>query len=236
MRSIMLLLILLLHPTSTEKTKFRYFIVWNVGQGSWSTLVESQECLHFDMGGTSLKFALQLKKLCGAKKNILYLTHFDHDHINLIRKARMSLPDLCLATAAERLESHTKEKLLNSLSSCKNFSHPSVRQLYRATFNETNDSHVYLIDKMILITGDLPAKKEKSLNIPSTVRIYLAGHHGSRTSSSQRLLSQLAGASSIASCAKAKYGHPHKEAVKRHTKAHVPLLVTEIYGNIFLEL
>lgn len=27
-----------------------YFVIWNVGQGQWTSVISSNECLHFDMG------------------------------------------------------------------------------------------------------------------------------------------------------------------------------------------
>ncbi len=62
-----------------------YFIVWNVGQGQWTTLVTFEECIHFDMGGE--RFPLKkIEKFCNKKKNFTYLSHSDWDHINGLKK------------------------------------------------------------------------------------------------------------------------------------------------------
>jgi competence protein ComEC len=104
----------------------------------------------------------------------------------------------------------------------------------------TNDlSEVFTVAKQILIPGDSPASQEIKWDIalPSTLRILILGHHGSRTSTSDHLLSRLPNVRlAIASARIRKYGHPHAETIARTRHHGVALIKTESWGNIWIEL
>jgi len=222
-----------------------YWIVWNVGQGQWSTLVDEKNCYHFDMGGEKSPLN-KVRRLCRDKNNILSLSHWDWDHVSFALKAQKVLPNACLQVPPLGKTSAYKMKILRAYQPCSSFSTATetLRELthfHDADFKKkTNDlSHVLLVKERILIPGDSPARQESlwssEVGIQKT-RFLLLGHHGSRTSTSEELLLKLPLLkTAVASARLARYGHPHQEVVRRLQKYHVPLLKTEDWGNIWFK-
>lgn len=221
-----------------------FFIVWNVGQGQWATLVQPKVCHHFDMGGERSPLR-KVQKICRNKKNLIYLSHWDWDHISFALKAQKVLSDSCLKVAPLGKSSPYKMILLKAYKMCPAdiLANETVRELTLFSTQDlrkkTNDlSRVLVAQNKILIPGDSPTKEEKnwSQQIPTnTLRILILGHHGSKTSSSDYLLSHLRELKvAIASARFARYGHPHPEVVHRLHKYRVPLLRTEDWGNLWM--
>jgi beta-lactamase superfamily II metal-dependent hydrolase len=108
----------------------------------------------------------------------------------------------------------------------------------------TNDASVSLLvvygDESVLLTGDLPSSHEGELIsklLPQGVTIYKAGHHGSKYSSGEQLLSYIRPEYAVISAGKDnKYGHPNPEAVERLRKYSKEVLSTIDHGSITFEL
>lgn len=85
-----------------------------------------------------------------------------------------------------------------------------------------------------LFTGDAEKENEVARNWPQT-DILKSGHHGSRTSSSQKFLDEIKPSLIIISCGKNNdYGHPHKEAMERYNKLGATIYRTDESGNILV--
>lgn len=85
-----------------------------------------------------------------------------------------------------------------------------------------------------LFTGDAEKGNESARSWPQT-DVLKAGHHGSRTSSSQKFLDQIKPSLIIISCGKDNdYGHPHKEAMERFEKLGATLYRTDESGDILV--
>lgn len=116
----------------------------------------------------------------------------------------------------------------------------NVERIYTPTiFKTTNDASKVFIVNNVLIPGDSSTKSEKSwaFNLNSKVKYLILGHHGSRTSTSDLLLSHLPSLKlAIASARYARYKHPHLETIERLKRFKVPLLKTEDWGNIHIIL
>lgn len=105
-----------------------------------------------------------------------------------------------------------------------------------------NDSSLVLFMKTegpsFLFTGDLELDGEKRIlkkyaGIDWGEVILKAGHHGSRTSSSDAFIRELQPALSILSYGrKNKYGHPHEEVVSTFNKYEIPTIATADVGSI----
>ena len=218
-----------------------FFVVWNVGQGQWATFIQSEKCLHFDTGGEKMP-AKKIKLACGSKRNKLFLSHWDWDHISFAGRLRNILPRNCMALPPVGKSSVRKQNLIAGMRDCGE-SESQVRPLFRADIHEkgSNDSsHVLMLEKQILIPGDSPSSKERiweeNVEIKSA-RWLLLGHHGSRGSTSEELLNRLPSLKlAIASARIKKYGHPHIEVVERLRRHSVPILRTEDWGNIWIEV
>ncbi len=105
---------------------------------------------------------------------------------------------------------------------------------------ETNDASVSIVvtygAQSFLLTGDLGEKYEPQLigkNLPKKVTVYKAGHHGSKTSSGEQLLTYIRPEYSVVSAGKDnRYGHPSTEAMERLTKYSKEILSTFDRGTI----
>lgn len=105
---------------------------------------------------------------------------------------------------------------------------------------ETNDVSVSIFiiygDKSFLLTGDLPTTKESKLFRPQlqkNITVYKAGHHGSKYSSGEQLLSYIKPEYSVISAGKDnRYGHPNPEAVSRLQKYSTEIISTIDRGTI----
>jgi len=226
---------------------FPFFIVWNVGQGQWATSVEAQTCHHFDMGGEKNPLS-RLRSLCGTKNNVLYLSHWDWDHIGFSFPARRVLQKACLRVSPLGPSSPRKMKLRTLYPPCLDTPDPerfSWHELTRFTAQDlkkkSNDlSHVLVARKKYLLPGDSSSFQEKIWGPQAkdlgTVRVLLLGHHGSKTSTSEELLRRLPGLKlAVASARRSRYGHPHPEVVARLRKFKIPLLRTEDWGNLWFQ-
>lgn len=238
-------LLLFFSPTvlMTDGELKSFFIVWNVGQGQWATLVLPDGCHHFDVGGEKNPLA-RVQKICGKKKNKFYLSHWDWDHISFALKAHKALPQACLKVAPLGKSRPYKMKILETYKSCDAETAPEALTKELTSFTskdltkKTNDlSRVLVALDKILIPGDSPQVQEKIWGqrvSPSKIRLLLLGHHGSQTSSSEELLSLLPDLKmAVASARSARYGHPHPVVVQRLKKHHIPLLRTEDWGNLW---
>ena len=120
---------------------------------------------------------------------------------------------------------------------------------FHGSDKDTNDASVSVLvtykEQSILLTGDLPSDHEgeivnelirlkKNINtIEVPVTIYKAGHHGSKYSSGDRLLSYTQPNYTVISVGKDnKYGHPNPEAVGRLEKYSHEILSTIDHGTV----
>lgn len=108
-------------------------------------------------------------------------------------------------------------------------------------FKDTNSASVSLVlsydDETFLLTGDLPSTNEPILLssglLPKKITVYKAGHHGSKYSSGEQLLTYIKPEYAVISAGKDnKYGHPNPEAVERLTKYSKEILSTIDHGTI----
>lgn len=105
---------------------------------------------------------------------------------------------------------------------------------------DTNSASVSLLltygNQSILLTGDLPSVYEHKLLVSALshhVTIYKAGHHGSKSSSGNQLLSYIQPEYAVVSAGKDnKYGHPNPETMERLKKYSKEILSTIDKGTI----
>ncbi|MBY0383766.1 hypothetical protein K2X05_01290 [bacterium] len=211
-------------------------MIWNVGQGSWTSYISDDVCLHIDAGGDRIPFS----SLCKNKRNVLLFTHYDWDHISLAHRIYANTPSTCLWQHFPSSLKAFKKKFLEKIPICSSIKIPELKTIYTSSFERQNESHAFVIANRLLITGDSDQKTEKKWlfkNDLRSIHFLLAGHHGSRTSIAKELLSQMPSLRMVlASCKKKKYGHPHKETIEKIEKIHRPLLITETFGSIAIEM
>ncbi|MDD5084158.1 MAG: MBL fold metallo-hydrolase [Candidatus Moranbacteria bacterium] len=83
-----------------------------------------------------------------------------------------------------------------------------------------------------LFTGDLPDEQENLID-PGKVDVLKAGHHGSKSSSSDSFLKKLSPRDAILSVgANNRYGHPAPEVIDRLRTHHANIFRTDMQGSI----
>ena len=88
-----------------------------------------------------------------------------------------------------------------------------------------------------LFTGDCEEKCEKTLvNTEALdVDVYKVGHHGSRTSSTDYLLSEVTPETAIISAGlNNRYRHPHPEALERILQYTEEIYSTAVHGTVIV--
>ncbi len=231
------LLVIFFSATPTDSIfRGRRWIVWNVGQGQWVTRVTPESCLHFDLGGE--KFPLKkLSYFCGQKENRIYLSHWDLDHVNALPKARRLFSNICLVL--KPTGEHHRERLIKGLPVC-----PQVDQtieIWRGSRQRDSNSQSHIVSfDLFLMPGDSPKKQEEiwteEMRSLATVEVLVLGHHGSRTSTSKKLLNRLSELRMAISSARwSRYRHPHPEVQLLLRQKKIPLLRTEDWGHIYFE-
>lgn len=106
--------------------------------------------------------------------------------------------------------------------------------------SDTNDASISVLvtyeNESFLLTGDLPSSEEQKIitNIlPRNVTVYKAGHHGSKYSSGEQLLSYIHPEYAIISAGKNnKYSHPNQETIDRLQKYSKEIISTIDRGTI----
>ncbi|XGC79698.1 ComEC/Rec2 family competence protein [Bdellovibrio bacteriovorus] len=214
-----------------------FFIVWNVGQGQWTTAVTPGACYHFDMGGEFFPLSKIIQQ-CRYKTNMAFLSHWDWDHVGGLTKIKKKLP-MCIALRPLGPASKKKRKLLAGFKDCPGDTIPLLKRWHPTQFKNANEQSQVLLFKHVLLPGDSPSEHEKLWMKESWIsqtRFLVLGHHGSNTSSSAELLSALpSGIQAISSARWARYKHPHSSVELRLKQARIPILRTEDWGNIWIE-
>ena len=111
---------------------------------------------------------------------------------------------------------------------------------YIANKKDTNDASVSMQiifgNETFLLTGDLSSKREGELivnGLNKNITVYKAGHHGSKTSSGEQLLSYIRPEYAVISAGENNsYGHPNIEVVNRLQKYAKEILSTIDRGTI----
>ncbi len=238
-----LFLILFLMAKAVDPESPERWVVWNVGQGQWVTRVEDGVCRHFDMGGERAPWS-EVMALCRARRNFVFLSHWDWDHISFVSKARYFLPNLCREELPAGAPAVNKRRMVERVVACGRDARPSW-QIWRPeapTSRErprtSNEESSIVAWKGMLLPGDSTKFMEKVWIYKMNLRDveYLAvGHHGSRTSTSAELLAKLPRLKlAVASARWRRYGHPHRDTRAVLERFRVPLLSTEDWGTIHI--
>jgi len=109
----------------------------------------------------------------------------------------------------------------------------------RALLEGVNDTSLVLRIRhgavTVLLTGDIEAAAEELLEV-DPVTVLKAPHHGSRTSSGERLLDRTRPRAVVMSLGRHnRYGFPHAEVLSRYEARDIPIYRTDRMGAVTLE-
>ncbi len=162
--------------------------------------------------------------------------------MGLLQKLRRETSQICLWNRPLGTSSAKKEALLAELPYCKEKIKP-YELIYAGDTRKkatTNESSQVVESHGILIPGDSPANEEKIwATNPSLkkTRVLILGHHGSRTSTSNVLLQNLPNLKwAIATARKKRYNHPHPDTLKKLKARQIPVIKTEDWNSIIIDL
>ena len=236
---VLFFLLILAQSISHEPWQREGFYVWNIGQGQWITFVQKNTCEHYDTGGEKAPWK-KIINLCENRKNIVFLSHWDWDHISFIGRLEKKVKDICLVEAPDGPTSQHKKNLIQKVQICRDDLSKSAVVLDRGrNTRSNNDRSNVVISKGFLIPGDSTIRQElywskKLLKRP--IENLILGHHGSRTSTSDQLLNVIPNLKhAISSSRRKKYGHPHQQVVAKLSIRKIPLLLTEEWGDIYFQ-
>lgn len=227
----------------------------DVGQGDATLIMCDGHSMLIDAGDYTKATAIQnyLKKQKINKLDYLIFTHPDSDHIGgapvIITKFDV---DKVFLSNFEK-DNKTYQKMIQALDNKHlKYTTPKVGTQYtlgtaKITILAPNDSYDNPNDASIaltvahggnkfLFTGDAEENAEKDIlanGIDVSADVYKAGHHGSRTSTSQGFFKAVDPSYAVISCGTDNsYGHPHAETMNTFRMNGVDVYRTDEEGTI----
>ena len=194
----------------------------------------------------------QLLAMGCRRVNRVLLTHFDDDHINGVEHllARMGVETL---TVPEAEDSAAREALLNLAEEYG----VTVETVTEKTVLPFEDAELTVFPPLgtsgsnelgltvlatagendFLVTGDMERATEKKLletyDLPD-VEVMMAGHHGSKGSTSEELLETVTPETVIISVGSNSYGHPAEDTMRRLARAGCDVYRTDRHGTVYV--
>ena len=241
-------------PEVTEELEIHFL---DVGQGDCTLLLCGGEAMLIDAGdndqGTKIQSYLQKHNVETLK--YVVCTHPDEDHIGGMDVILYKFDCETILMTDEEKDTGTYRDVVDTMEN-KGYQRtlPEVGQQYflgDAFFtilapaelsSDSNNNSIALLlvhgDNRFLFTGDAEAEEEEEMvdgTISLDADVYKAGHHGSRTSSSEQLLEAVSPAYVIISCGEGNsYGHPHAETMNHLRAMGAQVFRTDEQGSIVL--
>ncbi len=227
----------------------------DVGEGQAILLQSAGKSYLIDCGGDSDSAAADEIAQTLLSQGIfrldgLLLTHYDRDHTNAVENLltrieidRFYLPNQGQTELALRLEERFPERIV-WVDADMQLSLPSgVLTLLAPGKTETDNENCMCVlfaspDYVILITGDRSRTGERELlrryALPD-VDVLIAGHHGSRNSTSEELLYAVRPEIVVISAGRNnRYGHPAQALLERLTAFGCTVYRTDLQGSVLI--
>ena len=236
-------------------------VVLDVGQGQSVILVSGEQAVlvdcgsansWYDAGGTA---ADQLLTMGHREVDVLILTHYDSDHMNGVE----SLLSRVMVRTVLVPSGDDENGLHDALTACAESYGVEVRTVtmqqefllgdVRLTVlppigkeaGADNENGLLILaavgDQELLITGDADSATERNIlktcDLPD-VEVLVAGHHGSKYSTSNDLLDAVKPETVCISVGSNSYGHPADETMRRLAEHGCGIYCTNLHGTIHL--
>lgn len=230
-------------------------VILDVGQGQCIVLASAGEYAVVDCGSANRwrdagSIAAQQLRSMGCRRiDWLILTHYDSDHTSGVPGllTRLGADTLLapegggdtsvLASAAERGTAITPvtAPVTLPLGRAKVTVYPPIGD------GEDNERGLTILasagENDLLITGDMDAGTERRLLetcVLPDIETLIAGHHGSKYSTSNELLAAVKPETAVISTGSNAYGHPSPEAMARLARAGCAIYRTDLQGSIHI--
>ena len=236
-------------------------VMLDVGQGASTVLCSGDAFALLDCGSSNSWYSAgdiaadQLATMGCKKLDFLILTHYDSDHVNGVSGllARMEVETLLLPDTWD--DAGLREAVVSAAESAGTavvyIREETALDLGESTLtiypplggNTDNENCLAVLascgEADLLITGDMDSTAEARLlaayDLPD-LEVLAAGHHGSKTSTSQALLEALTPETVCISVGSNSYGHPADETLRRLVEAGCAIYRTDKQGSIHLIL
>lgn len=257
---VILSILLLIHYIYPSITRTTYIKMIDVGQGDSILMHSNNESILFDTGGKMsfseeekssivLNTTIPLLKSLGIRKlKYLVLTHGDADHMGeakyliknfnveniLINEGKLNYLEKELISLTSNVEVAKEGKYI----SCGDI---DLVQLNTDLSDENDSSQVYYgkyNDITLLFTGDASLKSEdyilSNYDI-GEIDILKVGHHGSKTSTGEKLLKVIKPKYALISCGKDnKFGHPNESVIDNLSESKI--YRTDLDGSVKIKI
>lgn len=227
----------------------------DVGQGDATLIKSGDKAMLIDAGTEDKGTAIQnyLTKQGVTSLDYLVLTHPDSDHIGgapvIITKFEIGN---VLMSGFEK-DNHTYQKLIQALDDKRlKWIEPRQGDVFTLgegsfvitgpseSYEDPNNSSLSLLlsygNTKALFTGDAEEEAETALldaGIDLSADLYKAGHHGSKSSTSEAFLKAVNPVAAVISCeAGNSYGHPHAQTLNRLRERGISVYRTDEQGSI----
>ncbi len=181
------------------------------------------------------------------------LTHFDEDHINGVEHLLTRVPVDTLLMPGITENGAAREKI-EELAAAYGVTVETVREETRLPLGEaeltvypplgsggSNELGLTILatagENDLLITGDMERATEKKLietyALPD-IEALMAGHHGSKGSTSKELLAAVTPETAVISVGSNSYGHPAEDTLRRLARAGCSVYRTDRHGTVYL--
>lgn len=244
---------------STFRSGAMAVAVLDVGQGESVLLRWGDSLALVDCGGDSQTNAGDIaadyiQNAGGSKLALLAVTHFHDDHANGVLQLleripveRIVLPDVEeTSPLREEILSAAREKNIPVDLLRQDLTIPmeggNIRLFAPLGAGETNEEGLSMLATSgefdVLITGDMGSDVEQLLlahgELPD-IEVLVAGHHGSKYSTSEALLSAVTPEAAVISVgADNRYGHPARETLQRLSEAGAEIYRTDLQGTVLI--
>lgn len=234
--------------------------VLDIGQGQCVLLASHGDFALLDCGSAQMwknpgkAAADQLCSMGCTKLDYLLLTHYDTDHVSGVSGLMARLPVETLLIPATEDDAGLREQILDiaaaHMTTVQEVTSLEQHSLGRATLtiypplgtsgdNERGLSCLASVGEQdLLVTGDMGSSTERILldtySLPD-IEALVAGHHGSKSSTSSELLEQLSPEIVCISAGKGnRYHHPADETLLRLAQYGCFIYRTDLHGTIHL--
>lgn len=231
----------------------------DIGQGDSELIQVNGKNLLIDAGPTENtdKLLSYLKSINIKKLDYVIATHPDEDHIGGMSTVISTYPINKFYAPKKIVSTKTFENMVKELKIKKmkiNVPKPGMQldlgkntkaEILAPNSNNYEDTNNYSIvlklsygNTSFLFTGDAEKLSEGEIldkNYDISADVLKIGHHGSSSSTSDKFLDKISPKIAVISCgANNKYGHPHKETLKKLKDRNIRIYRTDIDGTIIL--
>lgn len=252
------------YPVLTVRDDAMTIVAVDVGQGA-ATLLRSGDTTalvdcgtNYSLRGAGGSVADAMATYGWDKLDYVVLTHYHTDHaggleglLARVEVGKLFLPQLSASDSQAGLQREVLALAERYDVPVSYVQEPSDLPLGESgitlypplTAGDTNEEGLTILcaseDFDVLITGDMSSGTEKLLiatyDLPD-IEVLMAGHHGSKNSTSEELLKAVTPEVGVISVGENNYGHPTYEAMERMAFYGMTLYRTDLQGNVLIHV